>query len=50
MIELLQTRLLNEHITGELAGVRVYKIHVHDQQIRLAYEYDGPRYKLFMTV
>jgi len=27
--------------TGDLAGVRVYKFRMHDQQILLAYEYDG---------
>lgn len=36
--------------TGDLAGVRVYKFHMHDQQILLAYEYNGETVILLMAV
>ena len=32
---------IGELKTGDLAGVRVYKFRVYEQQILLAYEYDG---------
>ena len=35
---------------GDLAGVRVYKLCVHDQQILLAYEYDGEKVILLMAM
>lgn len=36
--------------TGDLAGVRVYKFRMHDQQILLAYEYDGKIVILLMAI
>lgn len=36
--------------TGDLAGVRVYKFRIHDQQILLAYEYDGETVILLMAI
>lgn len=36
--------------TGDLAGVRVYKFRMHDQQILLAYEYDGKTVILLMAM
>lgn len=36
--------------TGDLAGVRVYKFRVYDQQILLAYEYDGEKIILLMAI
>ncbi len=36
--------------TGDLAGVRVYKFRVYDQQILLAYEYDGEKVILLMAI
>ena len=36
--------------TGDLAGVRVYKFRMHDQQILLAYEYDGEIVILLMAI
>jgi len=36
--------------TGDLAGVRVYKFRMHDQQILLAYEYDGEKVILLMAI
>ena len=36
--------------TGDLAGVRVYKFRMHDQQMLLAYEYDGKTIILLMAI
>lgn len=36
--------------TGDLVGVRVYKFRMHDQQILLAYEYDGEKVILLMAI
>ncbi|SPF49182.1 conserved hypothetical protein [Candidatus Desulfosporosinus infrequens] len=36
--------------TGDLAGVRVYKFRMHDQQILLAYEYDYKTIILLMAI
>ena len=36
--------------TGDLAGVRVYKFRMYDQQILLAYEYDSKTVILLMAI
>jgi len=36
--------------TGDLAGVRVYKFRMHDQQILLAYEYNSKTVILLMAI
>jgi len=36
--------------TGDLAGVRVYKFRMHEQQILLAYEYNGEKVILLMAI
>jgi mRNA-degrading endonuclease RelE of RelBE toxin-antitoxin system len=36
--------------TGDLAGVRVYKFRMHDQQILLAYEYNSKIVILLMAI
>ncbi len=41
---------IGELKTGDLAGVRVYKFRVYDQQILLAYEYDGEKVILLMAI
>jgi len=41
---------MGELKTGDLAGVRVYKFRMHDQQILLAYEYDGEKVILLMVI
>lgn len=41
---------IGELKTGDLAGIRVYKFRVYDQQILLAYEYDGEKVILLMAI
>jgi hypothetical protein len=36
--------------TGDLAGVRVHKFRMHDQQILLAYEYNSKTVILLMAI
>jgi len=41
---------IGELKTGDLAGVRVYKFRMHDQQILLAYEYNDETIILLMAI
>jgi mRNA-degrading endonuclease RelE of RelBE toxin-antitoxin system len=41
---------IGELKTGDLAGVRVFKFRMHDQQILLAYEFDGDMVILLMAI